>query len=276
MLPRDHRCARNRRSDQLARNPLRNTGHTGLANALQRLRTPSEQTFDSPARRVRCLRDASREERDPVVPMARQAQVRQAILVCASARLEPRRDDKNRLTQNTVAHQRQRDEESPDRPLRAMSQVRLASAWSDQAGERETASGRRERASRERQSSVARRPCCSVARCRAARSHGGCCVIGRKRRRGLILGSPARREPIGGRAGGMPAQAAVIARWRLGRSSGLWLAVMRRHSLRYAARPRRWKRSMRRLNFVLAKTGSISSWLWRTARRRGRSPGCGS
>jgi hypothetical protein len=38
------------------------------------------------------------------------------------------------------------------------------------------------------------------------------------------------------------------------------VAVMRRHSERQAARPRRAKRSMRRLNLVLAKTGSISCW----------------
>ena len=37
----------------------------------------------------------------------------------------------------------------------------------------------------------------------------------------------------------------------------LWVAVISRHSERQAALPRRWKRSILRLNLVSAKTGSI-------------------
>jgi hypothetical protein len=48
--------------------------------------------------------------------------------------------------------------------------------------------------------------------------------------------------------------AAVVARQSLSR---LWVAVISRHSERQAARPRRWKRSILRLNLVSAKTGSI-------------------
>src|SRR5680860_1175651 len=49
-------------------------------------------------------------------------------------------------------------------------------------------------------------------------------------------------------------------RWSLSR---LWVAVISRHSERHADLPRRWKRSMRRLNFVSANTGSIIPWRFR-------------
>src|SRR3954452_18578812 len=51
--------------------------------------------------------------------------------------------------------------------------------------------------------------------------------------------------------------AASVWRWSLRR---LWVAVIRRHSVRTAPRPRRLKRSRRRLNFTWAKTGSIIGW----------------
>ncbi len=47
---------------------------------------------------------------------------------------------------------------------------------------------------------------------------------------------------------------AIICRWSFRR---LWVAVISRHSERAADLPRRKKRSIRRLNFVSAKTGSI-------------------
>ena len=50
---------------------------------------------------------------------------------------------------------------------------------------------------------------------------------------------------------------AVVCRQSL---SMLWAAVARRHSDRAADLPRRKKRSMRRLNFVSANTGSIIVW----------------
>src|SRR5271163_3443911 len=52
-------------------------------------------------------------------------------------------------------------------------------------------------------------------------------------------------------------QAAAAAIWCLWSFSRLWVAVISRHSERAADLPRRWKRSIRRLNFVLANTGSI-------------------
>ena len=42
-----------------------------------------------------------------------------------------------------------------------------------------------------------------------------------------------------------------------GASDRLWVAVISRHSERAADLPRRWKRSMPRLNLVFANTGSI-------------------
>src|SRR3954447_7840877 len=71
-------------------------------------------------------------------------------------------------------------------------------------------------------------------------------------------GGRARRPPraAGGRAGGalLGAAAEVSACWWSFRR--LCVAVMSRHSERQAALPRRWKRSIRRLNLVWAKTGS--------------------
>jgi hypothetical protein len=52
-------------------------------------------------------------------------------------------------------------------------------------------------------------------------------------------------------------QAAVGAIWWLCSLSKLWVAVMRRHSDRQADMPRRKKRSIRRLNLVCARIGSI-------------------
>ena len=49
-------------------------------------------------------------------------------------------------------------------------------------------------------------------------------------------------------------------RWSLRR---LWVAAMSRHSDRQAARPRRWKRLIWRLNLSWPKTGSIVAWRWR-------------
>jgi NAD(P)-dependent dehydrogenase (short-subunit alcohol dehydrogenase family) len=49
-------------------------------------------------------------------------------------------------------------------------------------------------------------------------------------------------------------------RWSLSR---LWVAVIRRHSVRTAALPLRWKRSMPRLCLVWPNTGSIIGWRWR-------------
>lgn len=48
--------------------------------------------------------------------------------------------------------------------------------------------------------------------------------------------------------------AAIWCWWSLWR---LWVVMIRRHSERQAALPRRWKRSILRLNFVWPKTGSI-------------------
>jgi hypothetical protein len=67
----------------------------------------------------------------------------------------------------------------------------------------------------------------------------------------------AGRRPAGeGVARGLD-QAVVRACWCLWSFCRLWVAVIRRHSERAAERPRRWKRSMRRLNFVCPNTGSI-------------------
>jgi ATP-dependent helicase HrpA len=61
-------------------------------------------------------------------------------------------------------------------------------------------------------------------------------------------------EPEGSPGG---CQDAAIASWWVCSLSRLCVAVIKRHSDRTADRPRRWKRSMPRLNLVLAKTGSI-------------------
>ena len=58
-------------------------------------------------------------------------------------------------------------------------------------------------------------------------------------------------------------QAAAGAIWWRKSFMRLWVAVISRHSERQADLPRRWKRSMRRLNFVSAKTGSIIPWRFR-------------
>jgi hypothetical protein len=52
-------------------------------------------------------------------------------------------------------------------------------------------------------------------------------------------------------------QAPVVTIWWRWSLSRLWVAVMRRDSDRQADMPRREKRSIRRLNLVFAKTGSI-------------------
>ncbi len=77
-----------------------------------------------------------------------------------------------------------------------------------------------------------------------------------------------------GRAGGLGAflavgggvrrpQVAVRAVWWRWSFIRLWVVVMSRHSERAADRPRRWKRSARRLCLMCAKTGSIIHWRWR-------------
>jgi len=58
-------------------------------------------------------------------------------------------------------------------------------------------------------------------------------------------------------------QAPAAAIWCLWSFSRLWVAVISRHSDLAAERPRRWKRSMRRLNFVCPNTGSIIAWRFR-------------
>jgi hypothetical protein len=59
-------------------------------------------------------------------------------------------------------------------------------------------------------------------------------------------------------AGSFQAPAAAI--WWLWSFNKLWVAVINRHSARAADLPRRWKRSMPRLNFVCPNTGSIIAW----------------
>lgn len=51
-------------------------------------------------------------------------------------------------------------------------------------------------------------------------------------------------------------QASAVASWWRWSVRRLWVACTNRHSAFTAARPRRWKRSSRRLNFVSANTGS--------------------
>ena len=60
-----------------------------------------------------------------------------------------------------------------------------------------------------------------------------------------------------------PFQAPAVAIWWLWSFSRLWVAVISRHSDLAAALPRRWKRSIRRLNFVCPNTGSIIAWRFR-------------
>jgi hypothetical protein len=75
-------------------------------------------------------------------------------------------------------------------------------------------------------------------------------------RRGL--GGGERDGPDRAFAG--PFQAPAVAIWWLWSLSRLWVAVINRHSARAADLPRRWKRSIRRLNFVCPNTGSIIAW----------------
>ena len=85
----------------------------------------------------------------------------------------------------------------------------------------------------------------------------GCCVKGAGGRVGVDGAGCARRSPVGSGAGFSVFQMAVAASLCLWSFSRLWVAVIRRHSERAADLPRRWKRSIRRLNLVLANTGSI-------------------
>src|SRR5205807_8192868 len=74
--------------------------------------------------------------------------------------------------------------------------------------------------------------------------HGGCRI------------NPLGALGVANRLRRRPDQALAAAiRW-LWRRIRLFVAVMRRHSERHAARPRRKKRSSRRLNFTCANTGS--------------------
>ena len=84
--------------------------------------------------------------------------------------------------------------------------------------------------------------------------HRGCAADPRARRgllgvRAVRSGCDAPRAPH--------APAAAVASWWRWSLSKLCVAVISRHSERAAERPRRWKRSQRRLNFVSAKIGSI-------------------
>src|SRR3954453_1115507 len=77
------------------------------------------------------------------------------------------------------------------------------------------------------------------------------------------------RPPCARRAAGRapPSQAGRAATrwvWSLRR---LWVPAMSRHSDRHAARPRRWKRLIRRLNFSWPKTGSMVTCRVREAAR---------
>src|SRR4051794_2617978 len=77
----------------------------------------------------------------------------------------------------------------------------------------------------------------------------------------LGVGQQAVRVAFGRRcwlsAGGRRQAVARACRWSLRR---LWVAVISRHSVRTAPRPRRRKRSRPRLNFIWANTGSIIGW----------------
>jgi hypothetical protein len=65
-----------------------------------------------------------------------------------------------------------------------------------------------------------------------------------------------RRNPATAALSGGPqaTASAFSCRWSFKR---LWVAAISRHSDRQADLPRRWKRPIRRLNFICAKTGSI-------------------
>jgi hypothetical protein len=91
----------------------------------------------------------------------------------------------------------------------------------------------------------------------------GCCVKGAARGRGAsVVGD----RGVGGSGGSRRAgrwgplssfQVPAGAVWCLWSFRRLWVAVISRHSERAADLPRRWKRSIRRLNLVFANTGSI-------------------
>jgi hypothetical protein len=95
---------------------------------------------------------------------------------------------------------------------------------------------------------------------RSAELHGGCCGKGRG-----VWGASA-EVPVGRRAldrvppdrapvlAVQAVRGAVVCLWSFSR---LCVAVISRHSERQAALPRRWKRSILRLNLVSPKTGSI-------------------
>jgi hypothetical protein len=98
-------------------------------------------------------------------------------------------------------------------------------------------------------------PQAEIAAERSAGTHGGCCAkVARRSGWELTLACPGTsgRAPCAAAVQAIPA--GVVARQSLRR---LWVAVISRHSERQAALPRRWKRSMLRLNLVSAKTGSI-------------------
>jgi hypothetical protein len=89
----------------------------------------------------------------------------------------------------------------------------------------------------------------------------GCCVRGVQRVVVTVLvgviALPAGEWMVlpGWLTGALSGPAAAI--WCLWSLSRLWVAVISLYSERAADLPRRWKRSMRRLNFVFANTGSI-------------------
>src|SRR3954454_3772084 len=91
---------------------------------------------------------------------------------------------------------------------------------------------------------------------------GGCCV-----KRGGPVGGGVGAGRGRCRAGDrcrravLQAVAAVSRAWEA--STGCGWAVISRHPERQADLPRRWKRSIRRLNFVLANIGSTVAWRFR-------------
>jgi hypothetical protein len=95
---------------------------------------------------------------------------------------------------------------------------------------------------------------------RAAASHGGCCE--RSRAFQSLGWGLLRVVSLGGGPAASACQAAAGAMLCRQSFRRFPVAVMRRHSDRAAARPRRKKRSARRLNLVSAKTGSIICWRW--------------
>jgi hypothetical protein len=97
----------------------------------------------------------------------------------------------------------------------------------------------------------------------AAQLHGGCCAtppgVGA---RGRVVRSAVGTTVDGwngARSRDQAVAGAVVCLWSL---SKLCVALINRHSERQADLPRRRKRSQRRLNLVLAKTGSTIVWRW--------------